>query len=149
MSRKIRLREIIRRGCCRAAKSFISPWLPKCLLSVKVSHTRAVAAVTPNRMQVHWSMPAIYITTKRTNTASRPPTKRKRYCARSPLNSTSRPTPLLISNCPIDSCCFIHSVRGRRNAGWSPRQSGRCRHRTNCLPFSKCRDRHSKTSDTP
>lgn len=29
-------------------------------------------------------------------TASRPPAKRKRYCARSPLNSTWRPTPLLI-----------------------------------------------------
>ena len=29
--------------------------------------------------------------------ASKPPAKKKRYCAFSPLNSTVRPTPLLIS----------------------------------------------------
>ena len=34
-------------------------------------------------------------------TASRPPAKRKRYCAFKPLNSTVRPTPLLISNAAI------------------------------------------------
>ena len=34
-------------------------------------------------------------------TASKPPAKRKRYCAFKPLNSTVRPTPLLISNAAI------------------------------------------------
>ena len=33
--------------------------------------------------------------------ASSPPAKRKRYCAFKPLNSTVRPTPLLISNAAI------------------------------------------------
>ena len=39
--------------------------------------------------------------TTRMKTASRPPAKRKRYCAFKPLNSTVRPTPLLISNAAI------------------------------------------------
>ena len=34
-------------------------------------------------------------------TASKPPAKRKRYCAFKPVNSTVRPTPLLISNAAI------------------------------------------------
>ena len=39
--------------------------------------------------------------TTRIKTASNPPAKRKRYCAFKPLNSTVRPTPLLISNAAI------------------------------------------------
>ena len=45
--RVIRLRERILRGCCRAANSFISPWLPYLRFSVKVSHTSTVAAGNP------------------------------------------------------------------------------------------------------
>ena len=39
--------------------------------------------------------------TTRIKTASNPPAKRKRYCAFKPLNSTVRPTPLLISQLAI------------------------------------------------
>ena len=61
--RVIRFREMIRRGCCRAARSFISPWLPNCLFSEKVSQTIAVAADTPKPIHTHCPMPAVYMMT--------------------------------------------------------------------------------------
>lgn len=109
----MRLRERIRRGCWRAANNFINPWLPYRLFSEKVSHTITVAATTPNRIQTHWPMPAMYMITNTTNTASKPPAKMKRYCARSPLNSTSRPTPLLISISAIEISVYYRKKERR------------------------------------
>ena len=114
--RVIRLRERILLGCCRAARSFISPWLPKRRFSEKVSQTTAVAADTPKPIHVHCPMPAVYMMTNTTNTASSPKAKIKRYWARSPLNSTSRPTPLFISKSDI-SYCLLSVLRGRMTSG--------------------------------
>lgn len=136
--RVIRFRERILRGCCRAANSFISPWLPYLRFSVKVSHTSTVAADTPKPMQIHCPTPAIYMMTNITNTASRPAAKINRYCARSPLNSTSRPTPLFISKSAISYCLF-YVFRGRTTSEWWRRLSERYRLRTTNWQFYSCR----------
>ena len=59
-----------------------------------------------------FGLPAVYMMTNTTNTASRPPQKMKRYWLSSPLNSTFLPIPLLISKSIVR--CFT----GRTNAGW-------------------------------
>ena len=138
--RVIRFRERILRGCCRAANSFISPWLPYLRFSVKVSHTSMVAADTPKPMQIHWPTPAIYRMTNITNTASRPAAKINRYCALRPLNSTSRPTPLFISKSAI-SYCLSYVFRGRMTSGWWRRLLEKYRLQTTSLPFYLYRGR--------
>ena len=81
----MRLRERIRLGCCRAARSFISPWLPKRRFSEKVSQTTAVAADTPKPIHVHCPMPAVYMMTNTTNTASNPKAKIKKVLGTEPF----------------------------------------------------------------
>lgn len=46
-------------------------------------------------MQIHWSIPTMYMMTNTTNRASSPPAKMNRYWLLSPLNSGLRPIPLL------------------------------------------------------
>lgn len=82
--RVIRLRERILLGCCRAARSFISPWLPKRRFSEKVSQTTAVAADTPKPIHVHCPMPAVYMMTNTTH-GKQPESKNKKVLGTEPF----------------------------------------------------------------
>lgn len=70
--------------------------VPRILIQIKGHPYQTDAAITPKPMQIHWSMPTMYMMTKTTKTANSPPAKMKRYWAFSPLNSTLFPIPLLI-----------------------------------------------------
>ena len=93
--RVIRFRERILRGCCRAANSFISPWLPYLRFSVKVSHTNTVADDTPETDADPLSDACHLHDDEHHEHQKRFLPKINQYCARSPLNSTLTPPPLL------------------------------------------------------
>lgn len=84
------------RGWLPRACNFIRPYSPNLALRWNVPHTSREADRIPNAMQVHCPTPAMYMTTKITNTASSPPAKTNRYMLFNPLNSGLRPIPLLI-----------------------------------------------------
>ena len=95
-NRKKALRLMMYRGWLPRACNFIRPYSPNLALRWNVPHTSREADRIPNAMQVHCPTPAMYMTTKITNTASSPPAKTNRYMLFNPLNSGLRPIPLLI-----------------------------------------------------
>ena len=102
------------RGRRRCAPNFISPCSPYRAFRANVCHTRTEADTAPKPIQNHWSMPTMYRMTNRTNKASSPPQKMKRYCAFNPLNSTERPIPLLIGNSAIVAGLEEERTQNRR-----------------------------------